>query len=61
MRTIIQSVVSISILFILTRMMGKKQVSQPTFFDYVVVISIGSIATMFAVDSSISYIEGITG
>lgn len=59
--TILQSTVSIVMLFILTRLMGKKQVSQLTFFDYVVGISIGSIAAAFAVDSSINYAKGITG
>jgi uncharacterized membrane protein YcaP (DUF421 family) len=40
--------------------MGKKQLSQLTFFDYVVGISIGSIAAAFAVDPSIGYARGIT-
>lgn len=59
--TIFHSTVSVVILFILTRIMGKKQLSQLTFFDYVVGISIGSIAADFAVDSSINYTKGITG
>lgn len=59
--TIFKSTVSVGILFILTRIMGKKQLSQLTFFDYVVGISIGSIAAEFAVDSSINYAKGITG
>jgi uncharacterized membrane protein YcaP (DUF421 family) len=41
--------------------MGKKQLSQLTFFDYVVGISIGSISAGLAVDPSINYSEGITG
>ena len=59
--TILRSIVSVVVLFILTRIMGKKQLSQLTFFDYVVGISIGSIAAAFAVDTSISYSKGITG
>lgn len=59
--TILKSTVSVVILFILTRIMGKKQLSQLTFFDYVVGISIGSIAAAFAVDPSINYAKGITG
>lgn len=59
--TIFKSTVSVVILFVLTRIMGKKQLSQLTFFDYVVGISIGSIAAEFAVDSSINYAKGITG
>jgi uncharacterized membrane protein YcaP (DUF421 family) len=41
--------------------MGKKQLSQLTFFDYVVGISIGSIAAEFAIEPSINYARGITG
>ena len=58
--TIVQSFVSVVILFILTRIMGKKQLSHLTLFDYVAGISIGSIAADFAVDSSMSYAKGIT-
>lgn len=60
-RIALKSMISVSILFILTRIMGKKQISQLTFFDYVVSISIGSIAAEFAVNDSIGYIKGITG
>lgn len=41
--------------------MGKKQISQLTFFDYVVGISIGSIAAALAVDPMVDYQKGITG
>ncbi len=60
-RVALRSLISVSTLFILTRIMGKKQISQLTFFDYVVGISIGSIAAEFAVDDSIGYIKGLTG
>ena len=40
--------------------MGKKQISQLSFFDYIVGMSIGSIAATFAIDSSIGYYRGIT-
>ncbi|CEN78498.1 DUF421 domain-containing protein [Paraclostridium sordellii] len=57
----IKSIISVSILFILTKIMGKKQISQLTLFDYVVGISIGSIAAELAINESISYITRITG
>lgn len=57
----LKSIISVSILFVLTRIMGKKQISQLTLFDYVVGISIGSIAAELAINDSISYIQGITG
>jgi len=59
--TILKSLISVAILFVLTRVMGKKQLSQLTFFDYVAGISIGSIAAAFAVDPSVNYAKGITG
>jgi uncharacterized membrane protein YcaP (DUF421 family) len=39
--------------------MGRKQISQLTFFDYTVGITIGSIAAMAAVDRSIPVLDGI--
>ena len=60
LQTVLQSLISVVILFVLTRIMGKKQLSQLTFFDYVVGISIGSIAAAFAVDPSIGYVRGVT-
>lgn len=57
----IRSVVSIVVLFVLTRTMGKKRMAQLTFFDYIVGISIGSIAGQFAIDDNVSYTHGIIG
>lgn len=45
----IKALVSVVVLFILTKLMGNKQISQLSFFDYVVGISIGSIAAELAV------------
>lgn len=60
-RTALQSFISVSVLFVLTRIMGKKQISQLTFFDYVAGISIGSIAAEFSINDTIGYTKGITG
>ena len=57
----IKSIISVSILFILTKIMGKKQISQLTLLDYVISISIGSIAAELAVNHSIRYIPGTIG
>ena len=46
-------------LLALTLFMGRKQLSQITFFDYVVGITIGSIAAVLAVDKSVGVIDGI--
>ncbi|MDY3281563.1 DUF421 domain-containing protein [Dysosmobacter sp.] len=44
------TLVSIAVLFLLTKLMGAKQVSQMTMFDYVVGITIGSIAAELATE-----------
>lgn len=60
LETIAKSLISVTALFVLTRFMGKKQLSQLTFFDYVAGMSIGSIAAALAVDPSVDYTKGIT-
>lgn len=57
---VLRSLFSVIVLFLLTKMMGKKQISQLTFFDYCVGISIGSIAAEMADDVQSSYIHTIT-
>ncbi|GBG56963.1 DUF421 domain-containing protein [Sporomusaceae bacterium FL31] len=47
------TLISFIYLLFLTRIMGRKQIAQLTFFDYVTGISIGSIAAVVAVDQSI--------
>lgn len=42
--TVVTAVISIAVLFLLTKLMGNKQVSQLSMFDYIIGISIGSIA-----------------
>lgn len=44
------SLFSLAVLFALTKLMGNKQVSQLTLFDYIVGITIGSIAAELATD-----------
>ena len=44
------SVVSLAALFLLTKLMGNKQVSQLSMFDYIIGISIGSIAAELATE-----------
>lgn len=60
-QTALHSIIFVSALFVLARFMGKKQIAQLTFFDYVIGISIGSIAAQSAVDPAIHYTEGIVG
>ena len=48
--TILTTLLSLLVLFLLTKLMGSKQVSQMTMFDYVVGITIGSIAAELATE-----------
>ena len=50
LKIIITSSASIFSLFLLTKLMGNKQVSQLSMFDYIIGISIGSIAAEFATE-----------
>lgn len=56
---IFRSGVSAILLFLLARLMGKKQIAQLTFFDYVFGISIGSIAGNISIEKNIPVIQGI--
>lgn len=44
LKTVVVSLMSIIVLFLLTKLMGNKQLSQLNMFDYIIGISIGSIA-----------------
>ena len=50
---------SIAILFILTKLMGNKELSQLTMFDYIVGITIGSIAAEMSTSLENNFIEPI--
>ena len=54
-----RSFFSVTALFILTRINGKKQISQITFFDYVIGISIGSIASEMSINKDVEIINGL--
>lgn len=56
---VIRAIVSIAVLFILTKLMGKKQLSQLNFFDYCIGISIGSIAATLALDIDVNFMHPI--
>lgn len=58
---LIRSLSSFSLLLLFTRLLGKKQLSQMSFFDYIVGISIGSLAAVTAIDLSINMLHGVAG
>jgi uncharacterized membrane protein YcaP (DUF421 family) len=50
-----RSIIAFVTLFIFARLLGKQQVSQLTFLDYVLGITIGSIAATLSVDLESRY------
>lgn len=58
---VIRSFISFFILLLFVRLMGKQQVSQLTFFDYVVGITIGSIASTLSVQVNESTTATVAG
>ncbi|MGE5527989.1 MAG: DUF421 domain-containing protein [Patescibacteria group bacterium] len=58
---LIRSVVSFFVLLVLVRVMGKQQMSELTFFDYVVGITIGSIAAVVSVEVNQNTYATLTG
>lgn len=55
----IRTLFFIMVLFFLTKLMGKKQISQLNFFDYIVGITIGSIVADISLDLEKSFTEGL--
>ncbi|MBO8156372.1 MAG: DUF421 domain-containing protein [Bacillaceae bacterium] len=58
---ILRAIAIFFILFILARILGKKQISQLTFFDYVTGIAIGSMAASVAIRQDQSFLYGFFG
>ncbi len=56
---IILSFVSLTVLFIITKIMGFRQISEMSFFDYVIGITIGSIAAEMATNIDLEWWKGI--
>lgn len=54
-----RTVLVLVILFVLTRIMGKKQVSQMNIYDYIIGITMGSIAADISLDIEKSIVAGI--
>jgi uncharacterized membrane protein YcaP (DUF421 family) len=56
-----RSVFAFVTLWLMTRFMGRKQITQMTFFNYITGIAIGSIAADITVDPEVTFIQGGTG
>jgi uncharacterized membrane protein YcaP (DUF421 family) len=57
----IRAIFSFIVLFTLARLLGKKQISHLTFFDYVVGIVIGDMASQMAIDTSMKVVNALIG
>jgi len=58
--TIVRSFLSLTALFLVTKLLGKKQVSQLSLFDYVIGISIGNFAAEMTINVESQYANGLT-
>lgn len=54
-----RSLISLTVLFIVTKIIGKKQVSELSLFDYVIGISIGNFTAEMVMDVEGQYINGV--
>ena len=54
-----RSIISLIVLFLITKLIGKKQVSELSLFDYVIGISIGNYTAEMVMNFDNQYINGI--
>ena len=59
-KIIILSVTAMLVLFLLTKLMGYRQINEMSFFDYVIGITIGSIAAEMSTNLDLEWWKGIT-
>ncbi len=56
---VIRGIISLIVLFLLTKLMGRKQIQQLTLFDYTIGISIGSIAAEMVLNEDVHWLNGV--
>ncbi|MCS7461670.1 DUF421 domain-containing protein [Paenibacillus doosanensis] len=56
----LRSLGAIAVLFLITRLLGKKQISQLTFFEYITGITLGELAGFISTDIESHYTLGLT-
>jgi len=59
LETVLRTLLGFAVLLILTRLLGKKQLSQLTIFTYITGIVLGEITGMMVLDKSIPVLDGI--
>ncbi|UUZ97333.1 DUF421 domain-containing protein [Paenibacillus sp. P25] len=60
MHVALRSLGAVAMLFLITRILGKKQISQLTFFEYITGITLGEVAGFISTDIEAHYMNGIT-
>jgi len=55
----LRTLMAVVVLFVLTRLLGKRQVSQLSVFEYITGITIGSLAAYISLDTDASWLLGI--
>ncbi|HET7658248.1 MAG TPA: DUF421 domain-containing protein [Bacillales bacterium] len=58
---VLKTLIGFSIMLILTRILGKKQISQMNFFTYITGITLGNIAAGLIIGKDVSIVVGLTG
>ncbi|OPH58654.1 hypothetical protein BC351_22875 [Paenibacillus ferrarius] len=56
---VVRATSALVILFVLTRILGKKQISQLTFFEYVIGITLGDLAGVISTDVESNFLHGV--
>ena len=59
LQVVLRSLISLTVLFFVTKLIGRKQVSELSLFDYTIGISIGNFAAESTMNFDISFIHGI--
>ncbi|MCZ8511109.1 DUF421 domain-containing protein [Paenibacillus filicis] len=59
MQVVFKSLGAVAMLFLITRILGKKQISQLTFFEYITGITLGEVAGFISTDMEAHYINGV--
>lgn len=57
---ILRTFISFTIMLILTRILGKKQISQMSYFTYITGITLGNVAAGLIVDRDVTIVDGVT-
>ncbi|MBP1156397.1 MULTISPECIES: DUF421 domain-containing protein [unclassified Paenibacillus] len=57
----VRSAAAITILFIITRILGKKQISQLTYFEYILGIALGEMVGFMSIDLESPFMYGLIG